>query len=154
MQIVSHGSQQKVALLRSLNLMKVTTNFTRWVLAKSHNSVPTTYCHIIQRGQPHTAAATCTEINEQVWMAMHGYSEPVKTLQTATGTKDKIAQHRIEILLAKAQKMKVENPGRSTDENAEELAKWYQEQPGDKMNQLLLLESETINHSQYCFAQG
>ena len=70
---------------------------------------------------------------------MRGYGEPVKKLQTATGTKDKIAQHWIEILLAKAHKIKIENPGRSVDENAEDLEKWYNEQPGDKINPLLLL---------------
>ena len=149
MQIASRGSQQRVALLRLLNPTQVTMIYTQWVLTKSQNSVSTTH-HIIQRGQPWTAEATRAEINEQVRMAMRGYSEPVKKLQTATGTKDKIAQHWIEILLAKARKMKTENPGRSTDENAEELAKWYQEQPGDKMNPLLLLASE--NFYSQCFA--
>jgi hypothetical protein len=71
---------------------------------------------------------------------MRGFSTPVENLQTATGTKDKIAQHWIEILLKKAQEMKADGRGRSTDEIAAELAEWFKEQPGDKINPLLLLE--------------
>jgi len=37
--------------------------------------------------------------------------------------------------------MKTSKPGISTDEIAAELAKWFKEQPGDKINPLLLLES-------------
>jgi hypothetical protein len=47
---------------------------------------------------------------------MHSFSTWVEHLQTATGTKDKIAQHWIEILLKKAQEMKANNPAHSTDE--------------------------------------
>ena len=80
---------------------------------------------------------------------MRGFSTPVEHLQTATGTKDKIAQHWIEILLKKAREMKANSPGCSTDEIAAELAEWYENQPGDKMNPLLLLES---NQSKYFLA--
>jgi len=72
---------------------------------------------------------------------MRGFSTPVENLQTATGTKDKIAQHWIEILLKKAREMKADSWGCSTDEIAAELAEWFKEQPGDKINPLLLLES-------------
>jgi hypothetical protein len=37
---------------------------------------------------------------------MRGYGKPVEKLQTATGTKDKIAQHWIEILLERARQLK------------------------------------------------
>jgi hypothetical protein len=40
--------------------------------------------------------------------------------------------------------MKIENPGHSVDENAEDLAKWYNEQPGDKINPLLLLNGRAF----------
>ena len=53
---------------------------------------------------------------------MWGFSTPVEHLQTTTGTKDKIAQHWIKILLKKAQEMKANNTGHSTDEIAAELA--------------------------------
>jgi hypothetical protein len=72
---------------------------------------------------------------------MRGYGKPVEKLQTATGTKDKIAQHWIEILLERARQLKTSKPGISTDEIAAELAKWFKEKPGDKINPLLLLES-------------
>jgi len=72
---------------------------------------------------------------------MHGYLKPVEALQTATGTKDKIAQHWIEILVAKARQMKSDEPGHTRDDIAEELGKWYKDQPGDKINPLLLLDS-------------
>jgi hypothetical protein len=75
-------------------------------------------------------------------MAMRGFSTPIENLQTATGTKDKIAQHWIEILLKKARQMKADDPSHSTDEIAAELAQWFKEQPGDKVNPLLLLESK------------
>lgn len=75
---------------------------------------------------------------------MHGVSKPIEQLQTATGTKDKIAQYWIEILLTKARQMKSDSPGRSSDEIAEELAKWFKEQPGDKINPLLLLEGNIL----------
>ena len=40
--------------------------------------------------------------------------------------------------------MKIENPGHSVDENAEDLAKWCNEQPGDKINPLLLLDGRAF----------
>src|SRR5882762_5421010 len=94
----------------------------------------------LQCGPPRCAATTRAEINKQIQMAMRGFSTPIENLQTATGTKDKIAQHWIEILLKKAREMKAGNPGRSTDEIAAVLAQWFKEQPGDKINPLLLLE--------------
>jgi len=72
---------------------------------------------------------------------MHGYGKPVEKLQTATGMKDKIAQHWIEILLERARQLKTGKPGISTDKIAVELVKWFKEQPGDKINPLLLLKS-------------
>lgn len=71
---------------------------------------------------------------------MYGVSKPIESLQTATGTKDKIAQHWIDILLAKAREMKQASPGRSNEEIATELGKWLKAQPGDKINPLLLVE--------------
>ena len=73
---------------------------------------------------------------------MYGYSAPIEKLQMATGTKDKIAQHWIETLLARARQMKTDSPGRSRDDIATELREWFKEQPGDKINPLLLLESK------------
>lgn len=71
---------------------------------------------------------------------MYGHSAPIEKLQTTTGTKDKIAQHWIEILLTKARQMKADNPTQSRDDIAAKLREWFKEQPGDKINPLLLLE--------------
>lgn len=74
---------------------------------------------------------------------MYGVAEHVKLLQTATGVKDKIAQHWIEILLDKAKRMKSRT--RSKEAVAAELKKWYDEQTGDKINPLLLLDGMTAS---------
>lgn len=63
-------------------------------------------------------------------------------MQTATGTKDKIAQHWIDILLEKALQMKADYPQLSKEAIAEKLEEWFKEQPGDKINPLLLCEGE------------
>lgn len=58
-------------------------------------------------------------------------------MQTATGTKDKVAQYWIECLLTKAREMKSAEPGRSPEAIADELRRWLVLQPGDKINPLL-----------------
>jgi hypothetical protein len=76
-----------------------------------------------------------------VRLARYGVSKPIETLETATGIKDKIAQHWIEILLAKACEMKKASPGRSNEDIATNLEVWFIAQPGNKINPLLLVES-------------
>lgn len=68
---------------------------------------------------------------------MFGVEKTVTQMQTATGTKDKVAEYWIQILIAKARTMKAESPGRSPEEIAEELSAWLEKQPGDKINPLL-----------------
>ncbi|KAK0467035.1 uncharacterized protein EV420DRAFT_1636068 [Desarmillaria tabescens] len=77
------------------------------------------------------------ELEKQIRQAMHGVEKMVTEMQTATGIKDKVAQHWIEQLLAKAKEMKHAEPGRSLESVVEELQKWFDEQPGDKINPLL-----------------
>ncbi|KAJ7862550.1 hypothetical protein B0H13DRAFT_1900035 [Mycena leptocephala] len=62
---------------------------------------------------------------------MYGVEAPILKLQTATSVKDKVAQYWINILLEKARQMK------ASDSVAEDLQKWLDEQPGDKVNPLL-----------------
>ena len=62
-------------------------------------------------------------------------------MQTATGTKDKIAQHWIDILLKKSYEMKSSNPSQSSESIAEELREWLKSQLGNKMNPLLSIPS-------------
>lgn len=68
---------------------------------------------------------------------MYGVQKDVSNLQTATGTKDKVAQYWIEILLKKSWQLKGDLPGRSSESIANELREWLKEQPGDKFNPLL-----------------
>lgn len=65
-------------------------------------------------------------------------------MQTATGTKDKISQHWIEILLQKSRELKSNRPGQSIESIATELQAWLRCQPGDKYNPLLSIEGITI----------
>jgi len=76
-------------------------------------------------------------------MACYGVASNVEKLQTATGTKDKIAQHWIEILLRKAREIKAQpNPDKKTaKELVNEIFDWFKAQPGEKFNPLLLLDS-------------
>jgi hypothetical protein len=75
---------------------------------------------------------------------MHGFAAPIEALQTATGTKDKIVQYWIDILIDKARQLKSDNSGHSRDDIAEELGQWFKDQPGDKINPLLLLDGAVI----------
>ncbi|KAJ7266016.1 hypothetical protein C8J57DRAFT_1436108 [Mycena rebaudengoi] len=88
-------------------------------------------------GVPRFAAETKEILEQQIELAMYGVEAPISRLQTATGVKDKVAQHWIDLLLEKARKMKADSPGRSADSIAEELKVWFSEQPGDKVNPLL-----------------
>ena len=71
---------------------------------------------------------------------MKGVEKPIVAAQTQTGIKDKVAQHWIDLLLDKSRKMKAESPGRSIDSIASELKKWYENQPGYKINPLLSID--------------
>ncbi|KAJ6567792.1 hypothetical protein B0H10DRAFT_2168917 [Mycena sp. CBHHK59/15] len=88
-------------------------------------------------GLPRFAAQTKATLEEQIRLAMYGVEAPISRLQTATGVKDKVAQHWIDILLEKARQMKADSPWGSADSIAKELKAWLEEQPGDKVNPLL-----------------
>jgi hypothetical protein len=61
----------------------------------------------------------------------------VKTMQTDTGTKDKVAQHWIDIVSKKASEMHKATPSLSAESIAANLRTWLFNQPGDKFNPLL-----------------
>ncbi|KAJ6623002.1 hypothetical protein B0H10DRAFT_1944299 [Mycena sp. CBHHK59/15] len=88
-------------------------------------------------GIPRLAAETKKTLEDQIKLAMYGVEAPISRLQTATGVKDKVVQHWIDILLQKAWEMKANSPGRTADSIAEELEAWLLKQPGDKVNPLL-----------------
>ncbi|KAJ7359609.1 hypothetical protein DFH08DRAFT_911530 [Mycena albidolilacea] len=70
-------------------------------------------------------------LEEQLQLSMLGDPKAIMEHQRATGTKDKITQHWINIT------MKAENRQRKQDDIASELKTWLDAQPGDKMNPLL-----------------
>ena len=93
--------------------------------------------HVFQAGVARTAEEVRDCLARQINLACYGVEKPILEMQTATGTKDKIAQHWIDILLKKSREMKSSNPGRSSESIAEELREWLKSEPGDKMNPLL-----------------
>jgi hypothetical protein len=80
---------------------------------------------------------------------MTGVKSAVEAMQKATGTKDKITQYWIEILLQKAQEEKKTHRSKSVQAIAQELEIWFENQPGDKMNPLLTIAGHS-NLPRYC----
>ncbi|KAJ7025042.1 hypothetical protein C8F04DRAFT_1046840 [Mycena alexandri] len=88
-------------------------------------------------GVARDAAETKKNLENQIELAMYGVEAPITRMQTATGIKDKVAQHWIEILLKKSREIKANHPGRSAEDIKAELKTWFDAQPGDKVNPLL-----------------
>ncbi|KAJ7823351.1 hypothetical protein B0H14DRAFT_2598002 [Mycena olivaceomarginata] len=86
-------------------------------------------CHLV--GITRNAAEIRETLDKQLQHAMHGDAKAVGDLQRDTGTKDKITQHWIEQLLARAKDLKAERRTRTPTEIAAELQKWFDDQPGD-----------------------
>jgi hypothetical protein len=77
-------------------------------------------------------------LEEMLEMALWpGGKGMIEELQTATGTKDKIAQYWIDLLLSRAKKARSDDPTRLPDNIADELRTWLHAQPGSKLNPLL-----------------
>ncbi|KAF7344329.1 hypothetical protein MSAN_01913800 [Mycena sanguinolenta] len=92
-------------------------------------------CHLA--GALRSAEEIRMNLQKQLQLAMRGDAEGVKQLQRATGTKDKIAQYWIELLVQKFQELKAESQRRTVDDLASDVLQWFLAQPGDKMNPLL-----------------
>jgi hypothetical protein len=90
-----------------------------------------------QPGTPRSAEMINQQLDEQIQLSLYGVEKPITQLQTATGTKDAIAQYWINILISKARQLKAANPNRSSEDIATELRAWFDKQPGDKKNPLL-----------------
>ncbi|KAJ3803923.1 hypothetical protein F5876DRAFT_71048, partial [Lentinula aff. lateritia] len=88
-------------------------------------------------GVARSAAQTRERLASQLKAATLGVKSDVIEMQWKTGTKDKVAQYWINILLEKSNKMKKESPDLSADEITTILEAWLNEQPGDKINPLL-----------------
>lgn len=83
-------------------------------------------------------------LQRQLDLACFGIEKPITEMQTATGTKDKIAQYWIDILLQKSREIKSRDPNRSMDSIATEVKGWFENQPGDKMNPLLSIDGKSL----------
>lgn len=74
---------------------------------------------------------------EQLRLATYGVASHVTALQTKTGTKDKIAQHWIDMLIQKARDKQAESPGKPHPEISNELLTWLGSQTVQPYNALL-----------------
>ncbi|KAK7021130.1 hypothetical protein VNI00_017491 [Paramarasmius palmivorus] len=74
---------------------------------------------------------------EQIRIATTGIQSHVDKLQTATGTKDKIAQHWIDLLIEKARQVKDSYPEKTQAEITTELLEWLSNQTDQPFNPLL-----------------
>ncbi|KAJ7838096.1 hypothetical protein B0H14DRAFT_3701249 [Mycena olivaceomarginata] len=90
-----------------------------------------------QRRRRRPAAEIRDNLAKHLEFAMRGDKKGLEDLQRSTGTKDKITQHWIEILLKKAGEMRLEVPRPSKEDIASRLQTWLDQQTGDKFNPLL-----------------
>ncbi|KAE9393245.1 hypothetical protein BT96DRAFT_959108 [Gymnopus androsaceus JB14] len=88
-------------------------------------------------GIARSAEETRNRLKDQLKAATMGIKSVVTEMQRGTGTKDKVAQYWIDILLDKSQHMKRNNPSLTAEEITAELLAWLEQQPGDKINPLL-----------------
>ncbi|KAF7333564.1 FAD-binding-3 domain-containing protein [Mycena sanguinolenta] len=70
-------------------------------------------------------------------MAMHGDGKGIEELQRATGTKDKVAQCWIDVLLKRVDDLHRASPQHSKADIVSEIQTWFDQQPGEKLNPLL-----------------
>jgi hypothetical protein len=101
-------------------------------------------CHLA--GTARDAAEIRDNLGKQLQFTMLGDKKGVENLQRSTGTKDKITQYWIELLLKKASELRLEVPRRSKEVIASELQTWLDQQQGDKFN--LLLDITGLDPSQ------
>ncbi|KAF7364109.1 hypothetical protein MSAN_01069900 [Mycena sanguinolenta] len=92
-------------------------------------------CHLA--GVARNVAEIRENLERQLQMAMHGDKTGIENLQRATGTKDKVAQHWIDILLKRADDLHRMSPRQSKADIASEIQTWFDQQPGEKLNPLL-----------------
>ncbi|KAJ7203369.1 hypothetical protein GGX14DRAFT_535928 [Mycena pura] len=88
-------------------------------------------------GVARSAEGIRVTLTKQLEFAMLGDTKSVEELQRTTGTKDKITQYWIGVLVERARAEKAAHPRCSAAEIAADLRVWLDEQPGDKMNPLL-----------------
>ncbi|KAJ7614819.1 hypothetical protein FB45DRAFT_1108964 [Roridomyces roridus] len=92
-----------------------------------------------EAGKPRNVEEIRNLVLEQIRVASYGVGTHVDHLQKSTGTKDKIAQRCIDILIDKAREMQAESPSRHVDEISSELLRWLPTQTDQPYNPLLNL---------------
>ncbi|KAJ7811521.1 hypothetical protein B0H13DRAFT_1666758 [Mycena leptocephala] len=98
---------------------------------------PDGYHSFYEAGRPRNVEDIRRCVLSQISLATYGVASHVDALQTSTGTKDKIAQHWIDILIEKSREMQASTPGRSVDEISNELLVWLAEETDEPYNPLL-----------------
>jgi hypothetical protein len=92
---------------------------------------------LLQPGQPRNVADIRACVIEQIRLSTYGVKAHVAALSTKSGTKDKIAQYWIDILLAKSNEMQERFPDKPVDEISTELLEWLGSQTSKPYNPLL-----------------
>ncbi|KAJ7144866.1 hypothetical protein C8R43DRAFT_891028 [Mycena crocata] len=98
---------------------------------------PAGYPKFYEAGAPRNVEEIRSCVLEQIRLATRGIASHVEALQTSTGTKDKIAQHWINILIPKSREMQAADPRRTVDQISEELCTWLATQTDQPYNPLL-----------------
>ncbi|KAJ6569081.1 hypothetical protein B0H19DRAFT_1373408 [Mycena capillaripes] len=98
---------------------------------------PDGYHSFYEPGRPRNVQDIRSCVLSQLRLATYGVASHVEALQTSTGTKDKIAQHWIEILIPKAREMQTASSDRSADDISNALLIWLSEQTEQPYNPLL-----------------
>ncbi|KAJ6559708.1 hypothetical protein B0H19DRAFT_944520 [Mycena capillaripes] len=98
---------------------------------------PDGYHSFYEPGQPRDVQEIRSCILSQLRLATYGIASHVDALQTSTGTKDKIAQHWINILIQKARETQAASPSRSVDEISNELLVWLSKETDQPYNPVL-----------------
>ncbi|KAF8524727.1 hypothetical protein JB92DRAFT_2703097 [Gautieria morchelliformis] len=80
-------------------------------------------------GVPCTVEHSLTEIRRQLDKAVDGSLAPVSSMQTASGTKDRVTQGWILKIIAKVKELKKSDPGRSFESVRAETKMWLENQP-------------------------
>ncbi|KAF7351461.1 hypothetical protein MSAN_01578200 [Mycena sanguinolenta] len=98
---------------------------------------PDGYHSFYTPGRPRNVEEIRSCVLAQIRLSTYGIASRVEALQTSTGTKDKIAQHWIDILIQKAREAQAASPSRDVDEISTELLIWLREQTNEPYNPLL-----------------
>ncbi|EJD41826.1 hypothetical protein AURDEDRAFT_37812, partial [Auricularia subglabra TFB-10046 SS5] len=89
------------------------------------------YASLFTDGTPRSGKETLACVKEQLELAKTGVESAVTALQTKTGVKDRIAQHWIDLLIARARQLKSGPRALSDEEIVIELSEWLKEQTGE-----------------------